>query len=180
MNGDRAMKVLRNLPGSANTPGTIIPFGLFDDVPDNSGFGIIHNGGVTVLYAATNIPGWPDVTLTTGLAVEVPDLGGVAVWVNSHNRDTPFGRYYWVSSPDRATAVFFEQTIWGGHFQAILEGPHGPGTFERQVGIVRALLNYSLDIGSTASAELIGAFGGMRFPLDGDGLASVFTIAAGL
>jgi hypothetical protein len=79
-------------------PGHVLDFDLFrmpDQPEDFYGFGIGHNGGLTLAYTdTTGDPAEWWVQVSSALAVDVPDIEGVLQWVNAKNRVAAIGKYY--------------------------------------------------------------------------------------
>ena len=171
-----AVRTMAERPGM----GTIIPVPLFASVGTSCGFGLSAGAGLTLVHADNTGPGWSTVFIACGLALDVPDPDEVLRWVNLQNRRTQVGKFYCaVAQAQNMTAVVYEHSIWGGHFEGLLDGPHGPGTFQRTGGWIIGLLKDASDASRELSAELTSALGGRPFPPDDNGLITLFTICAG-
>jgi hypothetical protein len=176
MRSIEAMRAFADRPGM----GTVIPMTLFDLVGTSAGFGLSAGRGLTLVHADNTGADWAMVFVCSGLALDVPDPQAALEWVNAQNRQTAIGKYYCAVAQDqRMAAVVYEHGIWGGHFQHLLEGPHGPGTFQSIGGWILALLKDAVDAGDEFSGQLLARHGGRPFPPDENGLMTLFTIVSG-
>jgi len=161
----------------------VLPFELLDLSPSIWGFGVSHQGGLTLVWCdvtdASPQDSWV-VTLTGGIALDVPDPVGALVWSNNRSRLGVHGKHYCaVAREGNAAAVVYEVSLTHVLFNLLFDGPHGPGTFQSLAGHARGLLNLVVQSAAEGGADVTGSLGGRLFPPDEDGLTTLFTISSG-
>lgn len=178
---ERAVMVLRKWAEN-DFPSGVLETDLFDLVDTQCGFGIHHGGALTLVWAdVTDRPqdAWT-VQLSSGLAIDVPDLGGPLQWANAANRQTVIGKYYCALAHDQGmSAVAYENSLPTLSFDLLFDGPHGPGTFQRLGGRLRGLLRNNVDAAAEGAAQVLGSWGGRRFEPTEKDLVALFTVASG-
>ncbi len=177
---ERAVDVLRAW-AEGNFPGSVIEMSLFSVLPTQYGFGIAHQGGLTLVWAdVTGAEQGPwSVQLSSGLAIDVPDVPGLVSWANDANRLVNVGKYFWrVAQAQNMAAVVYETSLAGVHFDLLFDGPRGPAT--QAIGSwLRGMQYNNVQSASDGHRELVAAFGGRPFPSDEDGLTTLFVVASG-
>jgi hypothetical protein len=177
---ERAVQVLRQWAEN-DFPSAVLNMDLFDYVDTQWGFGIHHQGALTLVWAdATDQPAdSTSVQITSGLAIDVPDLEGPVLWANAANRQVLIGKYYCaLAYEQKLSAVAYETSLPILYFDMLFDGPHGPGTFQRLGGRLRALQRNSVDAAARGAHEILGSYGGRRLgPTESD-LTALFTVAS--
>ncbi len=174
---ERSIAVLRMYAEAPGAVGTVHEYSLFELAGMQSGFAVVHGGGVTLVRASRRAGTWTNVFISAGLALDVPDVAGALRWTNEQNQRTQRGRYYATVSQDGSmAALVYEQTIWAGHLRHLLEGPHGPGTLDAIVGWVGSALTSAVEVAAASGSDALREFGGRRFPPDEDGFTTLFFV----
>ena len=164
-------------------PGQVLDFDLFrmgDGYPnDFYGFGVSRNGGLTLVYTdTTGDPAEWWVQVSSALAVDIPDVGGLLQWVNAKNRVAAIGKYYCAiaSTQDMAAAVC-ETMLYGDLLLNLLTSPAGQ-TKGWAVGWLMSYLRSQVEFCAADGAELLQRLGGRQFGGNEQDLTGLFMMAA--
>ena len=136
-----------------DVPAEVIDEDVFSDGSDMA---ITYSGGLALVSAVGEGDEWM-LTVTGGVAVEVPDISGVAQWVNSQNRRVAYGRYYYAVGANERVAVVYEDCLPGKYIDMSHQ-------YSRSLVNTRTFTIFgdSADTGR----DLVANFGGQLFPLD--------------
>ncbi|MET8816309.1 hypothetical protein ABZW47_30450 [Streptomyces sp. NPDC004549] len=177
---ERAVGVLRQW-AEDDYPSGVVDMTVFDLIDTQWGFGIHDQGALTLVWAdITDRPAdnW-SVQISSGLAIDVPDLVGPVQWANAANRQVVIGKYFCaLAYEQKMSAAVYETSLPTLYFDLLFDGPHGPGTFQRLGGWLRALQRNNVVSAAEGAREIIGSYGGRRFgPTEAD-LIALFTVAS--
>ena len=177
---ERAVGVLRQW-AEVDYPSGVFETDMFDFVPTQWGFAIHHQGALTLVWAdITDRPAdnW-SVQISSGLALDVPDPGGSVLWANAANRQVVVGKYFCaLAFEQQQSAVAYETSLPTLYFDMLFDGPHGPGTFQRLGGWLRALQKNNVDAAAEGAQEVLGSYGGRRFERTEQDVMTLFTVAS--
>lgn len=178
---NNAIRLFRDVAEQAY-PGSTFDVLMFTLSDTLRAFGIAHGGALTLVMCNTTnaVDEQWSVQISSGLAIHVPNPGSALQWANQRNRDTSFGRFYCaVDTQNDRAALVYDTYIWGGFINLLLDGPHGPGTFETLARWIKGVLLTMLQGAVEESAEAVRLLGGQRFSADEDGLIALSVISSG-
>lgn len=118
---------------------------------------VSHAGGIGLISAIGEPEDW-SLAITSGVAVDVPDIVGSLDWVNSQNRRIEVGRYYCaINRGEGLAAVVHEETLPG----SLLDMAH-QGSRSMALTVAFSVLVNAAE----SSADLITKCGGRPFSKD--------------